>query len=283
MTSYGSLAPVDLPTMPTPRARGMVLMWNPEAGLRDFLAVIEGDPGLTAGVLRAANSAHSAPVEQVSTARNAIVRIGLEAARGITIAALTRAEFERLDESGLDPDQVWHWLLAIGLLAESFAMHDGLAPEECQAAFTAGLLHQVGRLSYASRAPARYQQVVDLVRAGHSPLAAEQQVLGADSAHLTTQIAQDWALPSPLLEAVVTAEGDPPSALALLLTEAAGVATALGFSDGFPRELLDEPSTALPADHPRTATVDAIGGADGVRERVNWFRHATAPRPAVQP
>jgi len=283
MNSYGALTPTDLPTMPTPRARGMVLLWNPQAELRDFLAVIEGDPGLTAGVLRAANSAHSAPVEQVSTARNAIVRIGLAAARDITVAALTRAEFERLDESGLDPDLIWRWLLAIGLLAESFAVHDGLPPEEHQAAFTAGLLHGVGRLSYASRLPARYQQVVELVRAGYKPLDAEHQVFGADSNHLTTQIAHDWSLPSPLFEAIVTADGDKPSHLASLLAEAMVVAADLGFEDGFPRELLDEPTTVLPVDHPRASTVEAIGGAEGVRERVNWFRHATAPRAQLQP
>lgn len=279
MALYRSMAPSDLPTMPTPRARGMVLLWNPQAELRDFLAVIEGDPGLTAGVLRAANSAHSAPVEQVSTARNAIVRIGLEASRAITVAALSRAEFERLDESGLEPDRFWHWLLAVGLLTESFATHDGLPPEELGAAFTAGLLHQVGRLSYASRSPERYQQVIELVRAGYTPLDAERQVFGLDSIELNAQIGHDWSLPSPLLEAIVTPEGGTPGRLAALVHEANDVAIALGFDDGFARErLLDEPS--LPANHPRVPTIEALGGAEGVRERVNWFRHATAPRPA---
>lgn len=264
--------------MPTPRARGMVLLWNPQAQLRDFLSVIEGDPGLTAGVLRAANSAASAPVEPVSTARNAIVRIGLEAARGITVAVLTRAEFDRFDESGLDPEKFWRWLLAVGLLAESFATHDGGTPEELQAAFTAGLLHQVGRLSYASRSPERYRQVIELTRAGYQPLDAERQVFGADSIQLNAQIAQSWALPSPLFEAIVTHEGEQRSRLALLVHEASIVARSLGFDDGFSGNelLLDEPG--LPTDHSRAPTIEALGGLDGVRERVNWFRHATAPR-----
>lgn len=281
MTFSGSFAPAELPTMPTPRARGMVLLWNPQAELRDFLAVIEGDPGLTAGVLRAANSAHSAPVEPVATARNAIVRIGLEAARGITVAALTRAEFERLEESGLEADRFWRWLLAVGVLTESFATHDGRPPEELQAAFTVGLLHQIGRLSYASRSPERYEQVIELMRAGHPPLEAERQVFGADSAELNAQIATDWSLPSPLGDAIVTREGETPTPLAALLEEARTVARALGFDDGFALDLLlDEPSE-LAADHPRAATIEALGGRDGVRERVNWFRHATEPRPAA--
>jgi HD-like signal output (HDOD) protein len=278
MTFYRASAAPDLPVMPTPRARGMVLLWNPQAELRDFLAVIEGDPGLTAGLLRAANSAQSAPVEQVSTARNAIVRIGLEAARGITVAALTRAEYDRLDESGLDPDRYWRWLLTIGLLAESFATHDGLSPEELQTAFTAGLLHQIGRLSYASRSPDRYQHVMQLVRARHQPLAAERQVFGVDSMEVNAQLAREWALPATLLGAIVTAEGAEPSPLALRLSEAAAVARVMGFDDGFELNLLlDEPGP-LPAEHSRAQTVEALGGITGIRERVNWFRHATAPR-----
>lgn len=263
--------------MPTPRARGMVLLWNPQADLRDFLAVIEGDPGLTAGVLRAANSAHSAPVEPVATARNAIVRIGLETARTITVAALTRAEFERLEESGIDAERFWHWLLAVSVLTESFATHDGLSPDELQAAFTAGLLHRVGRLSYASRLPERYHQVIELIRMGYRALDAEQQVFGEDSIQLNEQIAREWSLPSPLHEAIIAREGEEQSRLGALLAEANVVARALGFEDGLePEALLDDPR--LPASHPRVPTIEALGGPEGVRERVNWFRHATAPR-----
>ena len=121
MALYRPLSSTELPTMPTPRARAMVLLWNAQADLGDFLAVIEGDPGLTTSVLRAANSAQSAPVDPVITARNAVVRIGLETTRQITVAALTRAEFETLEDSGIDVEHFWRWLLSIGLLTERLA------------------------------------------------------------------------------------------------------------------------------------------------------------------
>ena len=150
MVLYRPLSSTELPTMPTSRARAMVLMWNSQADLRDILAVIEGDPGLTTSVLRAANSAQSAPVDPVTTARNAVVRIGLERTRQVTVAPLARAEFETLEDSGIDVEHFWRWLLT-----EAFATHDGLRSDERQVAFTAGLLHQIGRLAYASRSPGR--------------------------------------------------------------------------------------------------------------------------------
>ena len=255
----------------------MVLLWNPDADLRDFLAVIESDPGLTASVLRAANSALSSPVEPVTTARNAIVRIGLEGARQITVAALTRSEFDGLDESGLDSDEVWRWLLAVALLTEAFATHDGAEPDELTTAFTAGLLHQIGRLAYASFSPSRYRLVVDLIRLGQSPADAEREVFGVESSELNAQIAYQWSLPSPLLEAVATRPDEAPSRIALLIEEAKGIAHILEFDEGFSRPEVLAP-TPLPADHPRAATIEALGGATGVREQISWFRHATAPR-----
>ena len=254
----------------------MVLMWNPDADLRDFLAVIEGDPGLTASVLRAANSASSAPAEPIITARNAIVRIGLEGVRQIMVAALARSEFGSLEESGLDPEEVWRWLLAVGLLTEAFATHDGADPDELMAAFTAGMLHQIGRLAYASLSPSRYRVVVELVRAGQSPVDAEREVFGAESTEMNAQIAYQWSLPSPLLEAVAPPPDEALGRIALLIEEAREVARTLEFDEGFSRPEVLAP-TAPPADHLRAATLDALGGVVGVREQISWFRHATAP------
>jgi HD-like signal output (HDOD) protein len=252
----------------------MVLMWNAEADLRDFLAVIEGDPGLTASVLRAANSAQSAPVDPVTTARNAVVRIGLETTRQITVAALTRAQFETLEDSGIDVDHFWRWLLT-----KTFATHDGLPADERQVAFTAGLLHQIGRLAYASRSPRRYLEVVGLVERGRPLIEAETEVFGASGPSVNSEIAFQWSLPDPLVAAIITPEDRPVSPLGALVAEASAVATDLGVVDGVgPVDFVDPVS--LDDDHPRRATIEALGGIDGIDEQVSWFRHATGPRAA---
>ena len=266
--------PKDLPTLPTPRARGMVLLWNPNAELNDFIAVIESDPGLTAGIVRAANAAYSAPLEPVTSCRDAVVRIGLDSSRQITAAAMVRAEFDRLEESGIDVTEMWRWQLAVGLLTETFATDDQLAPLQRQSAFTAGLLHQVGRLSLAAKMPALYDRVVESVLNGTPVEIAEQEILGENSLQWTEAIAQAWHMPEPLLSAI-SGYGHPnPTGLAALITEAAALAPLLGFSDGFD----DRPdSVDIPTDHPRANSINAIGGADGVAARVRWFRRATGP------
>jgi HD-like signal output (HDOD) protein len=106
----------------------MVLLWNLNADLSDFITVIESDPGLTAGIVRAANAAYSAPLEPVTSCRDAVVHVGLNASQQITVAAMVRAEFDRLEESDIDVIEMWRWQLAVGLLTETFAADDHLEP-----------------------------------------------------------------------------------------------------------------------------------------------------------
>ncbi len=70
-------------------------------------------------------------------------------------------------------------------------------------AFTAGLLHDIGRLVLASSEPRQYQQVV--ARAGgHEDLVceAESQVIGSTHAEVGAYLLGLWGLPGSIVEAV---------------------------------------------------------------------------------
>ena len=151
------------------------MLRNPEAKLEHFVSVVEGDPALTAAVLRAANSALSAPIEPIANAHEAILRVGLETARQVMLAALLSFAFDRLDDAGLDVQDLWCHLLATALLAEQLA-----SDEDRNMAFVAGLLHDIGRLSMAAQNPARYRQVVELVRHGIAAEGRRAAALRAD-------------------------------------------------------------------------------------------------------
>ena len=272
MTRNFGLAPSELPLLPPLRARGMAVLWSPSADVRDFLSVIEADPGLTATVLRAAKSAYSAPREPIHGAWEAIVRIGLDATRQVTSAAVMRAQFEQLDQSGLNVAAFWSRQLAVGLLTESFARHDHRPDEEVRSAFVTGLLHRVGRLPLAVRSPDRYRAVVELVRRGAGALEAEQQVFGIDAVILTKQVAARWTLPDVIADALSRQDELGAPGLPQLLRDAILITELLGFDEGFAEAAADV--SALPVDHPQAAALDACGGADGLRARVERLTQA---------
>lgn len=290
MTMHNGVAPAELPVLPMLKGRGMAVLWSPNADLRDLLSIVEGDPGLTASVLRAANSSFSAPTGPIRTAAVALDRIGADATQQIVTAALTRSEFEHLTRSDLHFDDFWSWQLAVALLAEAFCLHDRRPADEVEAAFTVGLLHQVGRLSLIARSPDQYREVLALVNTGVDPIEAEWQLLGDDAAHVTAQVGTHWGFFEPLPSTFTAlanstagtlpvATDGPPAAdhgLAAIVREARSVAATLGFDEGYS---LNVPvRTPLPVTHPRYAALAAIGGLDELVRQIQWFHQASGGR-----
>lgn len=276
MSLNSGVAPAELPVLPSLKGRAMAVLWNPSADLRDFISIVEGDPGLTASVLRATRASFAAPSGPIGTAAGALDQIGIEATRQIVTAAFTRSEFEHLNRSDVHLEDFWTWQLAVGLLAECFCLADRRPAAEVESAFTVGLIHQVGRLSLIARSPDRYREVVGLATSGTDPLEAEWQILGDDAAHVTQQVAIHWGLPEPFPSAL-TARPDPAaSGLPLLLREAREVAALLGFNEGFSLEV--PARRVLPADHPRASQLAAIGGLEELTRQVEWFHRASGAR-----
>ena len=70
-------------------------------------------------------------------------------------------------------------------------------------AFTAGILHDVGKLILADNPTTNYLQVIaDAAREGRSLIEAEQAAFKATHAEVGAYLLDLWGLPSPLVEAV---------------------------------------------------------------------------------
>lgn len=259
---------VPVPPLPGAHARALALLLDSDAGLSEVAAIIEADPGLTAAMLRAANSAASAANTPIVRVADALVRIGFRNARSLVVAALLRSQAGSLDGAGIDLSAFWDHLLATGLIAVAAAPPgDGRA-----AAFTAGMLHDIGRLAMAAVAPVEYYRVAELARQGISTIEAEREVFGTD--HLETGLvaAGSWSLPDELTAAITshhTACGEP-------VVSAVGtgrrIAALLGYGDG-----------VLPPNHPGlmeearpddTRILATLGGPEALARRVAWFRNA---------
>jgi HD-like signal output (HDOD) protein len=254
----------------------MAVLWDGGASVRDFLSIIEGDPALTASVLRAANSSFAAPTGPIRTAAQALDRIGVDAAHQIVSAAFARSEFENLTRSDVHFDDYWSWQLAVALLSECFALADRRPADEIESAFTIGLIHQVGRLALIAHSPERYREVVKLAITGVEPQEAEWQILGDYATHVTALVGSHWGFFDPL-PATLTALGNPEvSGLAAIVREARSVAAQLGFTEGF--SLTVPVAAPLPPTHPRHAALAAIGGLDELTRQIQWFRRASGGR-----
>ena len=257
---------LQLPTLPVAHQRALAMLSNHDASISELAAVMESDPALTAAVLRAANSAALAPLSPISTANDAIVRVGLLATRHIVASAALGKSFKSLGRSGIDTDELWRYVVACALLADATAWTDGPRTE----AFTAGLLHPIGRLAMGAQDPERYLQVMELVSDGVEPTEAERQVFGFDYVGWGIRVATEWDFPPPVIEAIagqITGEGGP---LSWVVCNARRIARRLGIGDGVSPAI----ESTFADDTDDADIVNSIGGPDGLNSRIEWYRGA---------
>jgi HD-like signal output (HDOD) protein len=259
---------LDLPALPVAHFRAMTLLSERDASIRDVASIVEGDPGLTAAVIRAANSAAYAPMSRIGSASQAIVRVGLATTQRIVASAAVSRAFQNLYLSGLNPDELWSHTVAAAILADASAGED---PHRADA-FTAGLLLQVGRLAMAISQPERYRRVVELVSRKLRPLDAETEVFGFDSIEWGVQLTRAWDFPDGVVNAIrdqLTGHGSP---LAAPVYQARCIARALGYGDGL--EAPAEPTFDSESDDARILA--PMGGENGLRAQIEWYRGALA-------
>ena len=78
-----------------------------------------------------------------------------------------------------------------------------LPMEQRNVSFTAGLLHDIGKLVLAANAEAEYRQALEIAERDSLPVyRAEQQVFGLSHAQIAAYLFTMWGFPDPVVEAV---------------------------------------------------------------------------------
>ncbi len=190
-----------LPAFPAAVSELTRLLHDDTAGAEDFERVIRVDPGLTASVLRVANSAAFGLRRQVSSVSHAVSLLGLKRIYDISIAsAFAQVLPPTLPAYGLRAEDVWTHSAAAAILADGLATRLDLPVRGH--VFTAGLLHDCGQLVISQLLDQGPGELGARVVAGEAMTEAEQHVLGTDHAVVGEAVIRQWELPEVLAEIV---------------------------------------------------------------------------------
>ncbi|MFN8545064.1 MAG: HDOD domain-containing protein [Candidatus Binatia bacterium] len=198
------LARRNLPTIPAVLTRIITLVDGEMTNARHLVDVIERDQALTGKILRLANSAFFGQSRRVATIPRAILLLGFSTVRNLALgvkvweALAGGVAKQRLEALWIHSVTV---ALATKLLAARLCDGD---PDE---AFTAGLLHDVGRLVIAVRFKDDYWKAIGEDVAGASasgePIdVVERATFGVDHAEVGGWLFEAWNLPAGIVEAV---------------------------------------------------------------------------------
>jgi HD-like signal output (HDOD) protein len=192
----------ELPSVPALYVEMVQEMQSPEASIHKVGQIIGRDPAMTARILQLANSAFFGRQRRISSASEAAAYIGLEIIRDLSLAAHAFRQFESVKDCGLSIELLWGHSISTAATARKIAEAEDADIQMANDSFTAGLLHDIGKLMLACRLPDAYAEVASLAKAENLPLwLAEQQALSATHAEVGAYLFGLWGLSDAIVEA----------------------------------------------------------------------------------
>ncbi len=191
-----------IPALPTAATRMVVLLRDPDVEIENVLRAIEVDQSLTSNVLRLANSAYFAPPRSIDSVKDAVMRLGFNRIFQLVItSAIVPVANRRVQGYDLPPGELLEHSISVAVGAEMLGKQ--LNRTVPSSAFTAGLLHDLGKLVLGTFLEVDSAPIAKLAfEEKVSFEIAETKVLGINHAEVGAALLEHWNLPESLVETV---------------------------------------------------------------------------------
>lgn len=266
----------ELQPLPAVALRLIAIAEDARFSAQDLADTVRVDQALTLKILRLSNSPFFGLPRRITSIREAIVLLGFREVRSLALSACVLDPLVRdaLDEAGIDYDVFWLNSMVVAHLAQALAIVEGVDQDQ---GFTAGLVHNIGRLALAQHRPDHLKAATLEARASRTTIhEAQTRLLGYSDAELGAAVANAWAFPMPLIESIENharplSEVPDRRSLDSIVIRARRFARSHGVGDGV------EVITTRPVADIEWRSPDAeralrkLGGVDGILQRARGY------------
>lgn len=191
---------------PFPKVAKLVseMLRDPEVSAGALAEVIQYDQVITANVLKICNSAYFGLSRKVASLDEALVVVGNETLKNIIVTSSSARFFKGAVGEGykLEQGDMWKHSVATGIMAKELSRQ--IREVDGGSAFTAGLLHDIGKRFLSSFVADDFKAIMmKVVQDGCSFVEAEKELLGASHAELGGMILKQWEFPEEIEHAVL--------------------------------------------------------------------------------
>jgi HD-like signal output (HDOD) protein len=195
----------NIPSLPTLYHELIDELSKTEPSTRVVGEIVKQDLGMTVKLLQIVNSAFFGLRRHVSDSREAVEFLGLDTISSLTLGLGIISQMEN-PGSGAIFAELWSHSMAVGVMAHKIACCE--KRETANDAFTAGLLHDLGKVVLAANLPGKYKMAVDLAKQENiCGLEAEKRVFEATHAEVGAFLIGLWGLPTEVVQAVAFHNG----------------------------------------------------------------------------
>jgi putative nucleotidyltransferase with HDIG domain len=190
----------DLPTLPTVAQEMLSNLDDDDTSLDVICEKVSLDQSLAAKMLKLANSSYYGANSKVVTLQQAVALLGIKNVKELILMTSIESSFPTSNCQNFDADAFWRHSIATAICSELISRTLKMKHDF---AFTAGLLHDIGRLVLVTRFPKDYQQVLAHCEQNDcSLLDAERAVMGIDHVVVGWLLAKEWNFSDAIQDAI---------------------------------------------------------------------------------
>jgi len=195
----------NMPSLPTTVAKVLEVCNNPHTSPADLNHVISLDPVLVGRVLKLINSAYYGLGQQVTNLVRAIIMLGINTVKNLALSSAVMGNLSsNKDHKGLNMEGFWRHSLCVGVAAKILAKRRGIDAKQTEEYFTAGLLHDIGKIPLNAVLAEDYMLTISVAdRERIALFRAEERTLEMNHCDVGVMITKAWKLEGPVGEAIV--------------------------------------------------------------------------------
>lgn len=190
----------ELPTLPVVVVRLQELVYMPSVSMAKVGSVLEKDQALTLRVLKLVNSSYYQIPGGVSDVTKALKYLGFTTLSQIVLSISVFGMFESLGPISLK--KFWEHSIAVAAGAKWLATRASAPSLVIEQAFTAGLLHDVGKLALHRLDPKMSAQIIDEAQAKQCDYSEIEKQFEFSHSEMGESVLAQWGLPKALAHAV---------------------------------------------------------------------------------
>ena len=165
--------------------------------------LVAQDLSISTKLIQIVNSAYYGMAQEIYDPTEAVLLIGMQTTASLVLSIEAFAHFDKVKPRYNLTDRVWRHCQSVAQSAKRISEVVTTDPTIANEAYTAGLLHDIGKLALAMNFEEEYQAILNLAQSRRLPLwKVEGDVLGANHAEVGGYMLATWGMPFAMIEAV---------------------------------------------------------------------------------